>query len=714
MTADWPALRARAADATKVGLAMVLAYGIAMWMDWDRPQWAGFAVAVLAVPMAGAALNRGLTRVLGTLAGCGIGLLILGTVADDRWLVLAALSVHIFVCAYNMTSERYPYFWQVTGFTAILVAVSGPTPLEPTAAFAFAVARAEETVTGVLVYSLILVFWPRHSGPALREACRRLVAVQGQLFRGYLRLTGRPDVDTDLRPQRLEELDFFNRVDGLIEAARADTYDVWRRRHAWAGVRAEMDMLGGLLERWRAALREARQLDLTAALPQLDDFAQAVESRLTIVDRVLAGEVVDPPPLAVVDTTVPAHLSETLVPADRAALSVVRHLMEQIDATTSRMVGAARATDARLATSWRPPPEPARIWRLGLDGGRVIRTMCVVRTLWIAYFAYIFVLPPSYSGIVTFAPSLGMGALRTPQNPPERLLLPYALGSLFALSINALVLPQLVGFTELAALLFAGTFVICFLFADAASASLRTAGLIAFVILLGIENEQTYDFAGSLGTATMLLLAICCIVAGFYFRLLARPEQIVLYSIGLFFKTAARVAAAEDAAMLRVGALRRILARIRIWIPAIDFRAVPRNGPSLCRDFVDSLAILRFRLNELADARSETLAAPLLQEFGADLAKWQTEASAVLADWSKDPEVAPDSALVTHLDTAPAAIGERLEQGLATFADNVVDEEAYEALYRRIGALHGLYVSLAAHARLAAAFDFTHWREARF
>ena len=37
------ALSTRTKEAIKTGLAMAIAYGIALQMDWDRPYWAAFA-----------------------------------------------------------------------------------------------------------------------------------------------------------------------------------------------------------------------------------------------------------------------------------------------------------------------------------------------------------------------------------------------------------------------------------------------------------------------------------------------------------------------------------------------------------------------------------------------------------------------------------------------------------------------------------------------
>ena len=35
-------LSTRAKNAIKTGLAMTIAYGIALYMDWEKPYWAGF------------------------------------------------------------------------------------------------------------------------------------------------------------------------------------------------------------------------------------------------------------------------------------------------------------------------------------------------------------------------------------------------------------------------------------------------------------------------------------------------------------------------------------------------------------------------------------------------------------------------------------------------------------------------------------------------
>ena len=67
--ADQRVLSDRVKAAMKTALAMVLAYGVALSMDWDNPYWAGFSVAFCFLSTVGESLNKGLLRLSGTLLG---------------------------------------------------------------------------------------------------------------------------------------------------------------------------------------------------------------------------------------------------------------------------------------------------------------------------------------------------------------------------------------------------------------------------------------------------------------------------------------------------------------------------------------------------------------------------------------------------------------------------------------------------------------------
>src|SRR5215510_10082530 len=84
--------------AMKTALATVLAYGVALSMDWDNPHWAGFAVAFCSLSTVGESLNKGLLRLSGTLLGSLAALALIALFPQDRWAFLACMSVFTGFC----------------------------------------------------------------------------------------------------------------------------------------------------------------------------------------------------------------------------------------------------------------------------------------------------------------------------------------------------------------------------------------------------------------------------------------------------------------------------------------------------------------------------------------------------------------------------------------------------------------------------------------
>src|SRR5262249_14293666 len=112
---DQGVLSDRVKAAIKTALAMVLAYGVALSMDWGNPHWAGFAVAFCSLSTVGESLNKGLLRLSGTLLGGLAAFTLIGLFPQDRWLFLTCMSVFIGFCIFMMLSTSRRYFWQVAG-----------------------------------------------------------------------------------------------------------------------------------------------------------------------------------------------------------------------------------------------------------------------------------------------------------------------------------------------------------------------------------------------------------------------------------------------------------------------------------------------------------------------------------------------------------------------------------------------------------------------
>jgi len=61
-------------ESIKTALAMTIAYGIDLSMNWDKPYWAGFAVAFISLASVGQSLNKATLRMFGTVVAVVVSL----------------------------------------------------------------------------------------------------------------------------------------------------------------------------------------------------------------------------------------------------------------------------------------------------------------------------------------------------------------------------------------------------------------------------------------------------------------------------------------------------------------------------------------------------------------------------------------------------------------------------------------------------------------
>jgi hypothetical protein len=125
----------RVKAATKTALAMVLAYGVALSMDWHNAYWAGFAVAFCSLSTVGESLNKGLLRLCGTLLGGLVALTLISMFPQDRWSFLACMTIFIGFCTFMMfgtarrlqarTRRRDPTANSIASLNTFSVAVAG-------------------------------------------------------------------------------------------------------------------------------------------------------------------------------------------------------------------------------------------------------------------------------------------------------------------------------------------------------------------------------------------------------------------------------------------------------------------------------------------------------------------------------------------------------------------------------------------------------------
>jgi uncharacterized membrane protein YccC len=140
---DQRVLSDRAQTAIKTALATVLAYGVALSMDWENAYWAAFAVAFCTLSTGGESLNKGLLRFSGTVLGSLAAVTLIALFPQDRWLFLIGMSLFTGFCTYMMPGTSRWYFWYVAGFSVPLLALAGGS--NSLNDFQTVITRSEET-----------------------------------------------------------------------------------------------------------------------------------------------------------------------------------------------------------------------------------------------------------------------------------------------------------------------------------------------------------------------------------------------------------------------------------------------------------------------------------------------------------------------------------------------------------------------------------------
>src|SRR6516165_4522142 len=215
---DQRVLSDRIKTAIKTALATVLAYGVALSMDWKDAHWAAFAVAFCTLSTAGESLNKGLLRLSGTLVGSLAAVTLIALFPQDRWQFLIGMSIFTGFCAYMMPGTSRWYFWQIAGLSVPLIALAGGS--DPLNDFQTAVTRTEETALGVVSYSLVwLLIWPTSTREAFEDAVRRLVTAHRQLTARYLAPTMGETPDVGAEALRRQSTQGLARLGALLDGA---------------------------------------------------------------------------------------------------------------------------------------------------------------------------------------------------------------------------------------------------------------------------------------------------------------------------------------------------------------------------------------------------------------------------------------------------------------------------------------------------------------
>jgi uncharacterized membrane protein YccC len=710
------ALSTKAKEAIKLGLSMVLVYGIAMQMGWENPFWAALTVATASVLSTGQSLGRATMRALGTAVGAVASLAMIALFPQDRWWLFACMSLFLSFCTYMMTGKSYQYFWFLVAMTGMLIMVTA-APITSQSAFTAAVFRTSETALGALVYGLVAVFiWPIPGGGGLNDSAQKLVANQAKLFRCHRdRMSGSGPV-ADPRPLRTAEAQLLAQVALALSSAEIDSPEVREVRHQWRRFYQQLTALREALDLWPQAFIEIRPLNLPGLLPNLEALYSELDLRFKQIGQMLVNQAPSHSPQVI---TLAADKSEmqSLTRLQKAAVGVTLVRLNNIECLTRSMFECL--ADIRGYKRQKPEPHSQKPRRSGptFDPDRFRPIIIVLATLWVGVFLWIYVNPPGGQGVVLLAVTNALVYALIITIAPYIKALDWlrwwGFGVLLAGLLYFLVMPHLSGFAQLAVLIFAAYFAIYYLFGKPQQLLARMLGAASFAVCLIIDNQQTYSFSRYI-TFVFMIMGGAAIAAGtkYLLQISTRPEKDYLGLHSRFFQRSKSVMARLEPHWesgkqhwLLSGYLNDLLglpSKLSTTAKFIDYRKFEQNKPEAVQALTAGMEEIAQKINLLVKDRGSFQGEQLVRQLQEDFRSWRTALEALFRRWAENPVPEPADDLQERL----TKIETRIVQTFAAAGEEQGSDEAYENFYRLLRSYRGLSEAVIGYARLVHGFKW--------
>ncbi len=721
-------LSRRSKESIKTALAMVIAYGIALQMGWDRPYWAAFAVGMISLPEAGASLQKGVFRMSGTLVAGVVALALIALFSQQRWWFMLVLSLYLGFCTYMMMGKKNQYFYQASAFVCAVICFDSLA--NPMNGFATAVTRVEETAMGILVYSLIVVFlWPIHSRDELNQTCLKLVKAQHGLFKTYrLMLTGRGS-GTDFRSQSLQTVQLLTQFEPTLNAAEADSFDVRNLRQQWRNFLHESKQLLEVLVRCQANFPDIEKFELHKFFPNVTVLSSELEVRLEQIEGILSGDAPGEVPQSILLVTDHAELAK-LSHFEKAALAVTREQLRQLEALTRELYQSIAAIKSSATLKPKPlslPREESLSTGWALDPDRFAGAIRIVAGSWLAFLIWIYIDPPGHAGFVSLAIAMGVAMAKSPQLSVSAVFLPVLLGCLFASSLYLFVMPHLVGFVQLGTMIFVATFAITYLCSTPKRGLMRSMMLIYFIVIISIDNQQTYSFSQAANTTLEALLTVALLVVCAYIPYNRQPEKMFLRMLHRFFRQAGFLVSPPTLGLKSTMVVVRWWEKLRsrndllaipdqlgTWGAMVDQRENMGDSSEQLPVLATRLHMLGHRLQELIEARRNPQGQFLVDELQGEVQDWRFKMQKIFQSLAKDPAAFNQKTIQTEMDRQLTGLEVRIKETMSKATEGQISDRDSENFYRLLGAYRGVSEAIVAYTGIAGTINWSPWYEEKF
>ncbi|MCW8327818.1 FUSC family protein [Photobacterium sp. SDRW27] len=535
--------------ATRVAISLTLAFLIPMALGW--PQASTAATTVMLIASTGSrreSIAKGTLRVLGTIVGAIIGLILVGFFAQDRLLYMLSVSIVVTVIFYIRNAYlEDPTLFMLTGVMILMMFNGG----EAEGAFIYGLDRTHLTVFGVVIYTLVGVFiFPPRIEQNLHQLADELGKIQYQLFE----LISDKAIVTDKEREATEETGTEGEavepdcppqptVSELISALYA-AQDALESRYS--SISKECSEISAYKKEWDYALyyyKQITELLLFAAkahdqlsvqshhyIENYDQLVGDIRQRFQLLPR--AWEEKDlkthEQSIAVLYDTEQMKRSGHLL---RGTTITTGYLYHQLGEKLNRLISTISCIDSvtgRVAFAESlPSAQPRFSWWDAENAKSAIKVFVVY---WFTGLIWILFNPPGGYTFVVFS-TLFASILSFLPVHPVMLFILFTLGFIFSVPAYVFILPQLTLGSELAIFIFIYTFVGFYLFKGPI-----TIFFLIGMFTLGIDNNMIYHFGIIMTIITLFYIVVFVVVLSYYLPFSSRPEHLFLVMRERFFR----------------------------------------------------------------------------------------------------------------------------------------------------------------------------------
>jgi hypothetical protein len=621
-----------------------------------------------------------------------------------------------------MASTSRWYFWFIGGYVMALLAMAGGP--EGSTLFETIVLRLQQTTMGLVVYLIVAnVLWPVRAAPVFDRAVAKVVMTQRSLFTRCRAQLASAVADDEAAKLRAEAARAVSELPSIQNSAELDSFDVWDKRHQWRQCVADLADLNDALESTRHAIRDLRGLDVAMLAPGLDDAAKEIDTRLAQIERMIDGDPPQQEPRELGDIVDSAAL-ETLTHFNRAAMLIFLDLLGRTDRLSRRLFDTV--ADIR---GFGPKTMPTTVALAGrpsaFDPDRLAAALRTFVALWAILLACIYIpglpMPP---GVIPMTAAIAIQLSIFPYLPLSATVIPGLGATALAWLFHVFVMPHLHSFVGLGGAIFLVIFLVMILMAKPQYALGRPIVTSFFVMVILVQNEQTYSPLFAINYGIAFVLALTAVWLAGLFPISFSPRPAFLGRLRRFFTSCRRLTESvrglgegtgpSFALAFNILAARHHPAKIRPWIaqqPAVAAGWVDRDR---LYALADSLEMLSVRLRHLVDLRNLPQADELRNELRDDVRSWRLGIQEILGQLAQDPKLVDATALRDRLNAKLAQLTERIESTINGLPGDALTTTEVRNMFRLLGGYRGLSEAVVVVAERAADIDWDAIREERF